>query len=124
MLTTLLAASALAFPQDTRPTSRPTSPPTSRPTPQRNLSDEERFKSSDWGPDAPGDMVVPGKYLAIRGGNYGTADDVGDRVRDEDLVIGLVVSGQAFAYPINMLGGPQREIINEDFGGVAFCVNW
>lgn len=124
MLTTLIAAAALAFPQDTRPTSRPTTPPTSRPSPQRNLTDEERYQPADWGDDAPGDMVVPGKYLPIRGGDYGTAADVADRVRDIDLVIGLVVNGQAFAYPINMLGGPQREIINEDFGGVAFCVNW
>ena len=42
----------------------------------------------------------------------------------EDLVIGLVVGEQAFAYPINMLGGPQREIVNDEYGGVPFCVNW
>ncbi len=118
MLTTLLAASARALPQDT------TSRPTARPTPQRRLTDQERFKAPDWGADAPGDMVVPGKFLAIRGGDYGTAEEVRDKVRESDLVIGLVVGGQAFAYPINMLGGPQREIINEEFGGVAFCVNW
>ena len=117
MLTTLLAASALAMPQAT-------SHPTSRPTQQRNLTDQERFRRPDWGADAPGEMVLPGKFLAIRGGDYGTADEVKDKVRDRDLVIGLEVGGQAFAYPINMLGGPQREIINEDFGGVAFCVNW
>ena len=51
-------------------------------------------------------------------------EDVADRVRDEDLVIGLEVAGQAYAYPINMLGGPQREIVNDEHGNVAFCVNW
>ena len=47
---------------------------------------------------------------------------VKDRVKDTDLIIGLVVGGKAVAYPINMLGGPQREIINEDYAGVRFCV--
>ena len=44
----------------------------------------------------------------------------GLRVRDEDLVIGLVAGGQAFAYPINMLTGPSREIINDTVGAVSY----
>ena len=67
---------------------------------------------------------MPVKLLPIKDAPYTTPAKVGDRVRGQDLVIGLVVRGKAFAYPINMLGGPHREIINEEWGGVPFCVNW
>ena len=119
MLTTLAIGSVLfmsLFPEaQGKPSSRPTRP----------LSDAERYVDQDFGPNPPGHDVLRGKkFLPMRDARYGSADDVKDRVRDEDLVIGLVVGGQAFAYPINMLGGPQREIVNEEWGGIAFCVNW
>ena len=113
----LLCASAL-FPQTQPPTARPTSRPTSRP------SENAQMRPAEWGDDAPGMQVVPGKFLPIKHARYAKPAEVADRVRDVDLVIGLVVGGQAVAYPINMLGGPQREIINEEYRGVAFCVNW
>lgn len=122
MFSSLLVAAALSAPaalQDPPPTSRPTSRPT-RSAP----SDRERAVPADFGADAPGREVMNRKFLPMRGAPYADADAVRDRVRDQDLVIGLVVEGQAFAYPINMLGGPQREIVNEEFAGVPFCVNW
>lgn len=64
------------------------------------------------------------KFLPIRSARYASPEAVQARVRDEDLVIGIVVGDAAVAYPINMLGGPQREIINEEYAGVRFCVNW
>ncbi len=134
MLTTILLT-ALALPQS--PTSRPsTGPkaglqdpkPTSRPTSRPTSTDPDnlpaRIADATWGKDAPGRAVMKKKFMPIVGGRYTSADKVSDRVRPEDLVIGLVVRGKAFAYPINMLGGPQREIINEEYGGVPFCVNW
>jgi hypothetical protein len=41
------------------------------------------------------------------------ANEVVDRVRPEELVLGIVIAGEARAYPINMLVGPEREIIND-----------
>ena len=117
MIETLLLTTALFVPQGTPPK------PTSRPTTKR-LTDRERLRDADWGDDAPGRAVMPQKFLPITSARYATADKVKDRVKDTDLVIGLVVGGKAVAYPINMLGGPQREIINEDYAGVRFCVNW
>ena len=45
-------------------------------------------------------------------------------VRDEELVLGVVVDGAARAYPINQLTGPRREIINDDLGGRAIAATW
>ena len=43
---------------------------------------------------------------------------------DDELVIGVEVGGQARAYPINMLTGPVREIINDDLAGTAIAATW
>ena len=125
MLETLLLTTALLAPQESKPP-KPQSRPTSRPSkaPEKAPTDRERLRPADWGADAPGRAVMRSKFLPIRHAKYAAADKVADRVRDTDLVIGLVVGGKAVAYPINMLGGPQREIINEEYAGVRFCVNW
>ena len=41
-----------------------------------------------------------------------------------ELVIGVEVNGQARAYPINQLTGPQREIINDVLGDTAIAATW
>ncbi len=45
-------------------------------------------------------------------------------VVDNELVIGVEVNGQARAYPINQLTGPNREIINDQLGGTAIAATW
>ncbi len=105
------------------PTSQPTSRPSERPT------DAQRQVEAKWPADAPGTQVAERgdtafKWLPMVGADYATADAVADTVTDEDLVIGLEVGGRAFAYPIKMLGGPQREIVNDEVAGVPFAVNW
>ena len=53
------------------------------------------------------------------------ARDVTDEVvTDSELVLGVVVNGQPRAYPINMLTGPSREIINDELGGQAIAATW
>ena len=53
------------------------------------------------------------------------ARDVTDEVvTDNELVLGVVVNGQPRAYPINMLTGPSREIINDELGGEAIALTW
>ena len=46
------------------------------------------------------------------------------QVADNELVIGVVVAGQARAYPINQLTGPRREIINDQLAGTAIAATW
>jgi hypothetical protein len=52
------------------------------------------------------------------------ADQVAEQVRDNELVLGVVVGGKARAYPINMLTGPRREIINDTLGGRVIAATW
>ena len=53
-----------------------------------------------------------------------TADEVGDKLNPTDLVIGIEIDGEARAYPINMLTGPRREIINDRIGDQPFAATW
>ena len=53
-----------------------------------------------------------------------TVEQITDEVTDEELVIGLALNGQARAYPINMLTGPSREIINDTIGGTPIAATW
>ncbi len=43
---------------------------------------------------------------------------------DNDLVIGVEFNGETRAYPINMLCGPTREIINDQLGGQPIAATW
>lgn len=52
------------------------------------------------------------------------ASEVQDEVNDRELVLGVVFNGEARAYPINMLTGPQREIINDQLGGTSIAATW
>ncbi len=50
--------------------------------------------------------------------------EVGPQLADNELVLGVAVNGKARAYPINMLNGPSREIINDVLGGVPIAATW
>ena len=52
------------------------------------------------------------------------ASEVEDQVADNELVLGVVIGGRARAYPINMLTGPRREIINDRLGDHAIAATW
>ena len=47
-----------------------------------------------------------------------------DALDPSELVIGVTVDKQARAYPVNMLTGPQREILNDTLGGKAIAATW
>jgi len=42
----------------------------------------------------------------------------------DELVLGLTIDGASRAYPINMLTGPSREIINDTVGGRRLAATW
>jgi hypothetical protein len=46
------------------------------------------------------------------------------QVRGPELVLGVTVGDESRAYPINMLTGPTREIINDTLGGTAIAATW
>ncbi|MDA1229291.1 MAG: DUF3179 domain-containing (seleno)protein [Planctomycetota bacterium] len=53
-----------------------------------------------------------------------SASQVTNQVTESDLVLGVVVNGEARAYPINMLNGPRREIINDTLGDQPIVAMW
>jgi hypothetical protein len=53
-----------------------------------------------------------------------TVGEVTDEVTDKELVLGVVIGDHQRAYPINMLTGPSREIVNDEMGGTAFAATW
>lgn len=67
--------------------------------------------------------VVP-PFPAIVDAPFIAGVDVQEQVTAKELVLGVVVDGEARAYPINMLTGPQREIINDRLGGRAIAATW
>ena len=52
------------------------------------------------------------------------SDSADEVIDDTELVLGVVVEGEARAYPINMLTGPSREIINDTLGSRPIAATW
>ncbi len=82
--------------------------------------------------DRPGSAGAPefrpirllGEFPAIQDVPVLAATAVDEEVLDSELVLGVVVDGEARAYPINMLNGPKREIINDRLGGRSIAATW
>ena len=53
-----------------------------------------------------------------------TVNQIADAINPDELVLGVVVNGEARAYPINMLTGPSREIINDKLGEKKIGATW
>jgi hypothetical protein len=45
-------------------------------------------------------------------------------LRDDDLVLGVVIGGQARAYPVNLMWKPENEVLNDRLGGAAITATW
>ena len=69
-------------------------------------------------------VVVPKAFPAIKNADFVSATVADKVVRDEELVLGVEINGEARAYPINMLKGPSREIINDKLGGQHIAATW
>ncbi len=41
-----------------------------------------------------------------------------------DLVMGVVINGEARAYPVNYMNGPTNEVVNDVLGGRAIASTW
>lgn len=53
-----------------------------------------------------------------------SAEAAARKLDPKELVLGVVVGKQARAYPINMLNGPSREIVNDELDGRAIAATW
>jgi hypothetical protein len=68
-------------------------------------------------------QVVP-PFPAITNAPVVAGNTISGEVTENELVLGVELNGEARAYPINMLTGPDREIINDRLGGVAIAATW
>ncbi len=53
-----------------------------------------------------------------------TVRDAGNVLNPSELVIGVTMGRESRAYPLNMLTGPSREILNDMLGGRAIAATW
>lgn len=98
---------------------------TSMPSIAQDISNPDKDK--DKPATSPRDFTPPnrlGPRKAITDAPMLAVDKVNDEVQDNELVLGVVVEGEARAYPINMLTGPSREIINDTLGKHAIAATW
>ena len=70
------------------------------------------------------EVVVARALPALKNIAARPVSDANMILRDDELVLGVEVGGRARAYPINMLTGPTREIINEELNGVSIAATW
>ncbi len=45
-------------------------------------------------------------------------------LEDDDLVMGVLIAGEARAYPVNYMMGPYNEIVNDTVGGMPLAATW
>ena len=50
--------------------------------------------------------------------------EVQQALNPSELVLGVTVGTESRAYPINMLTGPSREILNDTLGGRPIAATW
>ncbi len=43
---------------------------------------------------------------------------------DDDMVMGVVIAGEARAYPVNYMNGPLNEVVNDTLGGAHIAPTW
>ena len=65
-----------------------------------------------------------GAFPAIKKFPIKSVKEADETLNPKDLVLGVEVDGHARAYPITMLCGPSREIINDKLGDTAIAATW
>ena len=88
---------------------------------------EEMSRRSSPGPAEPNDRsafthLTEGGYPLNVDPEIVTAEQVD--FGDEDIVMGIVINGEARAYPVNYMNGPYNEVVNDELGGQAIAPSW
>ena len=69
-------------------------------------------------------VVIPTPFPPIKKIPIVAADKAEKHLGNSDLVLGVVIGHQSRAYPISMLCGAQREIMNDELGGKKIATTW
>lgn len=92
---------------------------TQKPLGSGGLGYAQSVSSGEFNPQqvvSPFEPISDAPFIAV--------SQVTDQVLDGELVLGLELNNEARAYPINMLTGPSREIINDTLGGIPIAATW
>ena len=71
-----------------------------------------------------GERLTSMLVVAITQFDTKTAAEAARVLDPAELVLGVVIGDQARAYPINMLTGPHREIINDTINRRPIAATW
>ena len=82
-------------------------------------ADFDPVEAADFDPVQVVDPVPPITSFPIV-----SASRAGEDLTDAELVLGVTIEGESRAYPINMLTGPSREILNDTIKGHAIAATW
>lgn len=88
-------------------------------SPTQVAAQDEQPEKRDFRPSRHLREQPPIVRFAVKG-----VDDVVNTLDEKELVLGVTVADDARAYPINMLTGPQREIINDRLGDKPIAATW
>lgn len=69
-------------------------------------------------------VVIPFAFPPIKNAPTVSAAEADRLLGEAELVLGVTINDQSRAYPINMLTGPRREIVNDRLGGRAITATW
>lgn len=53
-----------------------------------------------------------------------TAERARASLKDNEIVVGVVVAGQARAYPVNLMWSPENEVVNDTLGDTPIAASW
>jgi Protein of unknown function (DUF3179) len=45
-------------------------------------------------------------------------------LKDQEIVIGIVLDGSARAYPVNLMWSPENEVVNDTLGTTPIAASW
>jgi hypothetical protein len=69
-------------------------------------------------------VAVVGRQPVVQGWKVLTAKEADQQLRDDEMLLGVVVNGKARAWPLNVMTGPEREIFNDEFEGRPIAATW
>lgn len=75
---------------------------------------------SDFRPQNIVGMALP----AISDVQSVSSEEASETLSESELVLGVVVNGQARAYPLGRMAGMNRSVVNDELGGKSIAVTW
>ena len=69
-------------------------------------------------------VVIKRAFPAITEPPTVSAKQANETLHESELVLGVTIGDKARAYPINMLTGPRREIVNDKLGETDLAATW